>query len=245
MAVDLVDRLRAALDAQVLRQLAHVLERLDAPGEVEHGSASAPRRGRPRPRTGGICPRARRRSSDSRGCPCRSRPRPSPPLPSSSSTSMIVVILSKPAASASGCTPKSTRCSKRLHVGTVDDLVGELLEPGLALEQQDRHAELHAELRLQLVARAMVDQRVRHVVVGADRDALHALRSQIVATDEIQHHGHARMRERSAGMRLDRDARETRRSTGCRACRRSSRRCSRRPRRGRSRDRLRARWATR
>ena len=88
---------------------------------------------------------------------------------------MIVVILSKPAASASGCTPKFTFCDHRLHVGPIDHLVGELLEPGLALEQQDRHAELHAELRLQLVLRPVVDERIGHVVIGAHRDALHAL----------------------------------------------------------------------
>src|SRR2546423_11088 len=49
---------------------------------------------------------------------------------------------------------------ERLHILPVHDIVGELLEPCLAFEQQDRHAELHAELRLQLGARSMVDQRI-------------------------------------------------------------------------------------
>ena len=83
-----------------------------------------------------------------------------------------------------------------------------MLEAGLALDEQNRHAEFHAELRLQLIARAMVDERIRHVVIGADRDARDAPRSQIVAMDQIQHDGHARMRERSAGVWLDRYTRK-------------------------------------
>ena len=88
-------------------------------------------------------------------------------------------------------------------------------EAGAALEQQDRHAELHAELGLQLVFRAMVDQRVGHVAVGADPDLARPapggcraarMRSSISA--------HAGVRERAAGMRLDRHAGERRRSTG-------------------------------
>ncbi len=56
-----------------------------------------------------------------------------------------------------------------------------------------------------LVLRAMMDKCIGHVVIGSDRDAFHAFRTQIVPVDEIEHDGHARMRERSAGMRLDRD----------------------------------------
>src|SRR5205823_12544786 len=61
---------------------------------------------------------------------------------------------------------------------------------------------------LQLGARPMVDQRVRHVVISAHRHALHAPRTQIVAPDKIEHDGHARMRERAARMRLDRYTRK-------------------------------------
>ena len=46
---------------------------------------------------------------------------------------------------------------QRLHVGPVHDFIGELCEAGLALDQQDRHAKLHTELRLQFVARTMMD----------------------------------------------------------------------------------------
>ncbi len=94
---------------------------------------------------------------------------------------------------------------QRLHVGSIDHVVGELLEAGLALDEQDRHAEFHAELRLQLVRGPMMDEGIRHVVIGADRDPLDPLRAQIVTADEIQHDAHARMRERPAGMRLDRN----------------------------------------
>ncbi len=99
----------------------------------------------------------------------------------------------------------------RLHVGAVDDLVGELLEAALALEQQDGHAELHAELGLQLVLRPMVDQRVGHVVVGADRHALHrsglmsCLRMSSIITAMPGCVSEPR------GMRLDRDAGEVER----------------------------------
>jgi hypothetical protein len=50
------------------------------------------------------------------------------------------------AASASGCHVELHLGDHGLHVGTVHRGVGELLEPALALEEQDRHAELHAEL---------------------------------------------------------------------------------------------------
>ena len=92
---------------------------------------------------------------------------------------------------------------QRLHVGSVHDLVGELREACLAFEQQNRHAELHAELCLQLGARPMMDQRVRHVVISPHRHALHALGTQNVALDKIEHDGHAGVRERAARMRLD------------------------------------------
>ena len=57
-----------------------------------------------------------------------------------------------------------------LDVGAVDHGVGELGQAGLALDQQDGHAELHAELGLQLVLRAVMNQGVWHVSVGADLD---------------------------------------------------------------------------
>src|SRR6185437_1676407 len=45
--------------------------------------------------------------------------------------------------------PEVDLLNHRLNIGPIDDRVGEFLEPRLALEQQDRHAELHAEFRLQ------------------------------------------------------------------------------------------------
>ena len=44
-----------------------------------------------------------------------------------------------------------------LHVGPIHDFIGELRETGLALDEQDCHAKLHTELRLQFVARTMMD----------------------------------------------------------------------------------------
>ena len=218
---------------------------LDLPDEVEHGAGLRRVEARPTRRTAGISRRAPRRSWGSPGCPCRSRRGPRAPRPSASSISMIVVILSKPAASASGCTPNSTLRDHGLHVGAVHDRVGELLEARLALEQQDGHAELHAELRLQLVRGPVVDERVGHVVVGADRHALHVLRPDVVREDQLHHHRHARMRERARGMRLDRDTRGGERPRLAQLVRDRSRRCSRRPPRGRTRGRPRARWARR
>src|SRR5206468_3561571 len=81
-------------------------------------------------------------------------------------------------------------------------------EARLAFDEQDGHAELHAELGLQLVFRPMVDQCVRHVVIGAHRYALDALGTDVVTLHEIEHHAHARMREGAAGMRLDGYARK-------------------------------------
>jgi hypothetical protein len=76
---------------------------------------------------------------------------------------MIVVILSKPGRLGLGMHVELHLAISRLHVGAVDHRVGELLEAALALEEQDRHAEFHAELGLQLVRGPMVDQRVGHV----------------------------------------------------------------------------------
>ena len=53
-----------------------------------------------------------------------------------------------------------------------------------------------------------MNERIRHVVIGANRDPFDPLRAQIMTMDEIEHDAHARMRERAAGMRLDRDAGE-------------------------------------
>jgi hypothetical protein len=65
-------------------------------------------------------------------------------------------------------------------LGVRDHLVAELGEAGPAAQQQDRDAELHAELRGQVIGGAVVDQRVRHVPVGADPHFLDVLGAQVV-----------------------------------------------------------------
>src|SRR6185436_16413588 len=72
--------------------------------------------------------------------------------------------------------------------------------------EQDRHAEFHAELGLQLVLRAVMDQRVRHVAVGAHPDLHDIPRPDVVVDHEAAHESHAGMSERAARMRLDGDA---------------------------------------
>ncbi len=94
-----------------------------------------------------------------------------------------------------------------LDIGPVHHLVGELAQPRLAFDQKDRHAEFHAELGLKLVGRAVMDQGVRHVVIGADFHPLHPVAGDAVLADQAQHLGHARMGQRSRRMRLDGNAR--------------------------------------
>src|SRR5207247_5280934 len=90
-----------------------------------------------------------------------------------------------------------------LYIGPIHDCIGELLKTRLALDEEDRHTELHAELRLQLVSRAMMDERIGHVVVGPHGDALYPLGTQIVSPNKVEHDAHAGMGQRAAGMRLD------------------------------------------
>ena len=75
-----------------------------------------------------------------------------------------------------------------------------------ALKQQDRHTELHAELRLQLVGRPVVYERVDVLSVDPDRNAFHLVSFYVVLANKIEHQSHARMRKGAARMRLDRDA---------------------------------------
>ena len=69
--------------------------------------------------------------------------------------------------------------------------------PPATVEQKNGHAELHRELGLELVARTVVDKRVRQVVVGADPDPLHVGSADAALIDEAKHLGHAGMGERS------------------------------------------------
>src|SRR3954454_20444960 len=50
----------------------------------------------------------------------------------------------------------------------------------------------------------MMDQRVRHILVGADFDKLYLLRLDIVLADQALHFRHSRMGERPRRERLDR-----------------------------------------
>ena len=52
----------------------------------------------------------------------------------------------------------------------------------------------------------MMDQRIRHVGIGADADVLHVFGLDVVLADQAQHLGHAGMGQRARRMRLDRDA---------------------------------------
>lgn len=51
--------------------------------------------------------------------------------------------------------------------------------------------------------RMVVDEGVRHVVVGADVDALDVVGAEVVLEDQLEHLGHARMGQRARGVRLD------------------------------------------
>ncbi len=93
-------------------------------------------------------------------------------------------------------------------VAPVDHAIGEFGEPGPALDQQDRHAEFHAELGLQLVFRAVVYECVGHVAVGADHDSDHLPGLDVVLADQVEHEPHAGVGERAARVRLDRHAGE-------------------------------------
>ncbi len=101
---------------------------------------------------------------------------------------------------------KSTFSIIALHVFALDGGVGEFVEAGTAFEQQDRHAEFHRELCLQFVLGTMMDQRVRHVGIGADADMLHVFGADAVLLDQPQHFRHAGMRQRARRMRLDGNA---------------------------------------
>src|SRR5712692_348101 len=52
----------------------------------------------------------------------------------------------------------------------------------------------------------MVNERVEHVVVRTHFNHLHVRRLDLLAADEPLHLGHAGMRQRAAGVRLDGDA---------------------------------------
>src|SRR2546423_2105689 len=195
------------LDAQMSCELAHVLERFDAPCEIDHrprllSIEAAPGRALPElvlelVIAHGICGAAlaKIRSAFHNGAVVELNFDDRCHLVEAGGLGFRVDAEVHP-------------LQQRLHVGAIDHLVGELPETGLALEEQDRHAEFHAELGLQLVTGAMMDERIWHIVIGADRYPFDPLRSQIMTMDEIEHDTRARMRERPAGMRLDRDTGE-------------------------------------
>src|SRR5579864_7372502 len=78
-----------------------------------------------------------------------------------------------------------------LHLQAADHFVGELVQTGLAIEQQRSHAELHAEFGLERIGGPVVDQRVRHVLVRAYVDALHVGGADVVLADQAQQLSHA------------------------------------------------------
>ena len=90
-----------------------------------------------------------------------------------------------------------------LHVGTVHHRIRELRLVRLAVHQQDRHAELHAEFCLQSGRRTMMYQRIEHVVIGADFHLRDIGCTDRVLPDQALEFGHPRMSQRSGRKRLD------------------------------------------
>ena len=109
------------------------------------------------------------------------------------------------------------RAAERLFGNTAAGMIGQSCEQLLpcyrqcgacpALDQQDRHTELHAELAFEFRGRPVVNQCVRHVPVGPDGDSLDVVRVHVMLADQIEECCHSRVSQRAGRMRLDRDPR--------------------------------------
>ena len=84
-----------------------------------------------------------------------------------------------------------------LHICALHHFIGELVQTGLALEDEDGHAELHAELRIQGVLGAVMQERIHHCTVTTHVDLFHVRCADIVFKHQAQHFAHCRMRQRT------------------------------------------------
>src|SRR5206468_6951090 len=82
----------------------------------------------------------------------------------------------------------------------------ECVEADSPADEGSRGAVFHAELRLQTVGRAVVDQHRRRYVIDANVDGFDVAGRELLATPEIEQHVERRMRRRARWVQLDRDS---------------------------------------
>ena len=92
----------------------------------------------------------------------------------------------------------------RLHRRTPDELVVEFVNARLPPERDGAHHERRTELRLELVGRDGVPQRIEDVGPGAHANPHDALRLHVMRDHQSSHGIHRRMPEHAARVRLDR-----------------------------------------